>query len=102
MIAAARELPASGFALEIDGQLKTLRPETGRWQVQRSWRRGFRCFGSASMKRRQRPAKKSGLCNLMGFMACERNRAVPLGRSAAWRRRVAGLGPGIGRKFLRM
>jgi hypothetical protein len=34
MVAATRELPASGYALEVDGRLKAdLRPKTGPGQV---------------------------------------------------------------------
>ena len=60
MVAANRELPASGYALEIDGQLKpNLLPETVPGQVEKSSRSVFPCFRSGSMTRRPMRARKS-------------------------------------------
>ena len=60
MVSGARELPTTGYALEVDGRLKTqfeTKEEPGR--ALRSLKGAFRCCGSKSMTQLQRPGRKS-------------------------------------------
>ena len=61
MVAANRELPASGYALEIDGQLETeFATRDGARAGGEGSRSVFPCFRSGSMTRRPMRARKSG------------------------------------------
>jgi len=60
MAAVARELPTTGYALEVDGRLKTeFETKEGAWTGAEELKKAFRCSRSKSMTRKQRPKSKS-------------------------------------------
>jgi hypothetical protein len=60
MVATAHELPASGYALEVDGRLKAeFATRDGAKAGAEELKKRFPCFGSEFMTRKQRHGKKS-------------------------------------------
>ena len=60
MVAVARELPNTGYALEVDGRLKTeFETKEGAWTGAEELKKASRCCGSKSMTPRQRRQRNS-------------------------------------------
>jgi hypothetical protein len=60
MVAVARELPNTGYALEVDGRLKTeFETKEGAWTGAKELKNASRCCGSKSMTPRQRRQRNS-------------------------------------------
>ena len=60
MVAVVRELPTTGYALEVDGRLKTkFETREGARSGAEELKKRFPGCGSKFMTRRQRPKKKS-------------------------------------------
>ena len=60
MVAVTRELPTTGYALEVDGRLKTeFETKEGAWTGAEELKNASRCCGSKSMTRRQRRQRNS-------------------------------------------
>jgi hypothetical protein len=60
MVAVARELPNTGYALEVDGRLKTeCETKEGAWTGAEEPKKASRCYGSKSMTLRQRRQRNS-------------------------------------------